>query len=104
MDFHIKPIQRQIQAHTFSLQKGFLAGPTATKTGKPHVRRKAIQGEQLAGGEMVVRDLRVDGLHVLKIDPEVVVAAHGKSGDVTAVSQVEMNRLRGGVELNSRLA
>ena len=68
MDFHIKPIQRQIQAHTFSLQKGFLAGPTAIKTGKPHVRRKPIQGEQLAGGEMIVRDLRVDGLHMLKID------------------------------------
>ena len=68
------------------------------------VRRKAIQGEQLAGGEMIVRDLRVDGLHMLKVDAEVVVAAHGKSGDVAAVSQVEMNRLRGGVELNSRLA
>ena len=58
MNFHIKPVQRQIQAHTFSLEKSLLAGPTAIKTGKPQGRRKAIQGEHFAGREMIVRDLR----------------------------------------------
>ena len=104
MDFHIKPIQREIQAHTFALQQSLLAGPAAIKAGQPQRRGKTIEDEQLLWREMMRGDVGIDGSNPFDVDSKRVVAADGKRCEVGAMSQIEVDRLRTGSQVKLRLA